>query len=139
MKIKFNFDEKTYESISVVFVNEEEPEDEFKEFIEDLKLLVINPTTNALSTANPDNTYTVEEIENGYKIICSAKDGEEVLKTLYKTLYTLFKFLESDVVDSNLSEEERDKRAKEITDKVKLLSDEEIKSELGLKLDNDEK
>ena len=135
MKIRFNFDEETYDYVEVLFLKEEDlPKDDenYQGVLEDVKTFVVNPVVQVMKTSYPENTYDVEEKENGYKILCSAKDGEVVLNNIYRTMYTLFQLLDADVMNSKLTKEEQEQKAQEIMVRIRELTNEEISEKLGL-------
>ena len=139
MKLKFYFDDKVYDFIDITFVPEsEDNEESIKEFSGYIRTFIAEPVVKAKMSRKPESSYEIVDIENGVKIKCPGKDGEELLKDTYRIVYTLFKFLDSGIFREGIDPGERDKEAKEIISKVSELSDEEIESSFGFEYDKEE-
>ena len=140
MKIKFNFDENNYESIEIKFIKDSDSDVDAKTGCADMELMVINPVMSALRLKYPENNYELEKTEDTLKINCPSGDGKMVLGFVYRSLFTLIKFIEAGIADNKegLSEEDRKKEAERIVDEIAKLSEVEIVEKLGIVKEDEE-
>lgn len=137
MKIVFNYDDLDFKSLELKLLSEKEKEEINEEDSVDLdffKDVIVEPVMIAMRDNKPDNTYEVEYGDDSIKINCPNGDAEEILNSIYMSIYSVIKLCQKDLLDKIGDNDLEDDEIKRVLREVREMDIEEIKKELCLEL-----